>query len=124
MDLNRFTEKAQEALVAAQQLAMRLGHTQVDVEHLFLALLDQGQGLAPAILTKAEIPVDALKLRVHRALEQVPKVSVVSGSQDQVNVSGRLNRLLTQAADEAKKLTDEYVSIEHLLLALTDDTGT
>jgi ATP-dependent Clp protease ATP-binding subunit ClpB len=124
VDINRFTEKAQEALFGAQQLATRLGNSQVDVEHLLLAVLDQEQGLAPAILTKAGIAVDALKLRVHRALEQLPKVSVVSGSQDQVNISGRLNRLLTQAADEAKKLTDEYVSIEHLLLALTDDTGT
>jgi ATP-dependent Clp protease ATP-binding subunit ClpB len=124
MDLNRFTEKAQEALVQAQQLADRFGHSQVDVDHLLMALLDQEQGLAPAILSKAEVPVDALKLRVHRALESLPRVSTVSGSPDQISVSGRLNRALMQAMEEARKLTDEYVSIEHLLLALSDDTGT
>ena len=80
MDLNRFTEKAQEALAGSQQLAVRLGHQQVDVEHLLLSLLDQEQGLAPAILTKAQIPVDALKLRVHRELEKLPRVFIRSSA--------------------------------------------
>src|SRR5207245_6020968 len=124
MDLNRFTEKAQEALAGSQQLAVRLGHQQVDVEHLLLSLLDQEQGLAPAILTKAQIPVDALKVRVHRELERLPRVSGPSGSPEQVHISSRLNRLLTQAEDEAKQLKDDYISVEHLLLAMTDDTGT
>jgi ATP-dependent Clp protease ATP-binding subunit ClpB len=124
MDINRFTEKAQEALAGAQRMAARLEHPQVDVEHVFLALLDQEQGLAPAILQKADISVDALKLRIHRELERLPRVSGSGSSPDQARVSGRLNRLLTQAEDEAKKLKDDYVSVEHLLLALTDDTGT
>jgi ATP-dependent Clp protease ATP-binding subunit ClpB len=122
MDVNRFTEKAQESLAGAQRLATRLGSPQIDVEHLLLALLDQDQGLAPAILSKSDVPVDALKLRVHRELERMPKVSGTSS--DEKHVSGRLNRLLTQAQDEAQRLKDEYVSIEHILLALTDDTGT
>src|SRR5437899_888938 len=124
MDINRFTEKAQEALAGAQRLATRLGQPQVDVEHLLLALLDQEQGLAPAILSKGDLSVDALKVRVHRELERLPRVSGPSGGSEQVHVSSRLNRLLTQAEDEAKQLKDDYISIEHLLLAMTEDTGT
>ena len=124
MDINRFTEKAQQALGGAQSLASRMQHPQVDVEHLLLSLLDQEQGLAAAILQKADISTDALKLRVHRELERLPHVSGAAGAPDQVHVSSRLHRVLTQAEDEAKKLKDDYVSVEHLLLALTDDTGT
>jgi ATP-dependent Clp protease ATP-binding subunit ClpB len=124
MDINRFTEKAQESLAGAQRLASRLGQQQVDVEHLLLALLDQEQGLAPAILSKANVSVDALKVRVQRELERLPRVSGPSGGPEQVHVSSRLNRLLTQAEDEAKQLKDDYISVEHLLLAMTEDTGT
>jgi ATP-dependent Clp protease ATP-binding subunit ClpB len=123
MDINRFTEKAQEALSSAQRLAVRFGQQQVDVEHLLLALLDQEGGLAPAILQKTDISVDALKLRVQRELERLPKVSGPSGGPEQIMVSSRLNRVLVQVEDEAKRLKDDYISIEHLLLALTDDTG-
>ena len=124
MDINRFTEKAQEALAAAQRLATRLGQQQVDVEHLLLALLDQEQGLAPAILSKSDISVDALKVRVQRELERCRGSAGRPGGPEQVHISSRLNRLLTQAEDEAKQLKDDYVSVEHLLLAMTDDTGT
>jgi len=123
MDLNRFTEKAQQALGAAQTLAVRYSHQQVDVEHLLAALLEQERGLATSILNKAEVNVDGLKRRVEQELERMPKVSGPSGAPDQIYVTGRLNRLLTQAEDEAKKLKDDYISIEHLLLAMTDDTG-
>src|SRR5579862_2091813 len=122
MDMNRFTEKSQEALQAAHQLAGKLNHQQIDVEHLLLALLDQDRGLASGLLAKAEIPVDALKLRVHRDLEKLPRVTGAGG--DNIGITGRLNRLLGQAEEEAKKLKDEYVSVEHLLLAMCDDSGT
>jgi ATP-dependent Clp protease ATP-binding subunit ClpB len=124
MDIHRFTEKTQEALAAAQQRASRAGQQQVDVEHLLAALLEQEQGLAPAILSKAGVNVEGLKRRVQQELERLPKVSGASGGPDQVYVTGRLNRLLTQAEDEAKHLKDDYVSVEHLLLALTEDGGT
>src|SRR5438046_2735869 len=124
MDINRFTEKTQEALAAAQRLATRLGQPQVDVEHLLLALLDEDQGLAPAIFNKTDISVDALKLRLQRELERLPRVSGPSGSSDQVHVSSRLNRLLSQAEEEARQLKDDFISVEHVLLAMTGDTGT
>src|SRR5215475_12315036 len=124
MDLNRLTEKAQEALGAAQSLAARHNHQQVDVEHLLAAMLDQERGLASSILNKAEVSVDGLKERLERELQRLPAVSGPSGGPEQIYVTGRLNRLLAHAEDEATKLKDDYISIEHLLLAMTDDTGT
>jgi ATP-dependent Clp protease ATP-binding subunit ClpB len=124
MDMNRFTEKAQEALSAAQSKAIRSSHQQVDVEHLLSALLEQERGLAASILTRASVPIEALKRRVEQDLDRLPKVSGPSGAADQVYITGRLNRLLTQAEDEAKRLKDQFISVEHLLLAMTEDGGT
>ena len=121
MDFNRFTEKAQEALNAAQSKAIRSSHQQVDVEHLLAALLDQEQGLAASILTRANVALEAVKRRIDQELERLPKVSGPSGAPDQVYITGRLNRLLTQAEDEAKRLKDQFISVEHLLLAMTED---
>src|SRR6202142_730057 len=123
MDFNRLTEKAQEAVRAAQSIASRYGNQQMDVEHLLAALLEQADGLAPAILIKAGANVEGLHRRTVQDIERLPKVSGSAGGPDQVYVTGRLNRLLTQAEDEARKLKDEYISIEHLLLAMTDDGG-
>ena len=123
MDINRFTEKAQQALSAAQTKAVRYGNQQVDVEHLLAAVLEQERGLATSILNKTEVNADGIKQRVEQELERLPKVSGPSGAPDQIYITGRLNRLLAQAKDEAKKLKDDYVSVEHLLLAVTDDAG-
>lgn len=120
MDSNRFTEKSQEALSGAHRLAAKLNHQQMDVEHLLMALLDQEQGLATAILNKAEVPVEALKLKVHRELEKLPRMT---GGGGETGITSRLNRLLAQAEDEAKKLKDDYISVEHFLLPLCDDSG-
>src|SRR5579883_2455417 len=123
MDINRFTEKAQEALMAAQRRATRAGNPQVDVEHVLAVLLEEEQGLATAILRKANVNIDGLKRRVEQELDRLPKVSGPSGGSDGVHISGRLNRLLNQAEDEAKNFKDDYVSVEHILLAMTDDGG-
>ena len=123
MDFNRFTEKAQEAVRAAQSTAVRYGNQQIDVEHLLAALLEQAEGLAPAILIKAGANVEGLHRRTVQEIERLPKVAGVSGAPDQVYVTSRLNRLVTQAEDEARRLKDEYISIEHLLLAMTEDGG-
>src|SRR6201990_874467 len=121
MDINRLTEKAQEALRAAQSEATRLGHQQVDVEHLLLALLAQEGGLAKSILDKAGVDAETARQRVEAELARLPKGSSTSGGVGDVYITSRLNRLLTQAEDEARKLKDEYVSVEHLLLAMVDD---
>lgn len=123
MDMNRFTEKAQEALSSAQQRALRLGHQQVEVEHLLASLLEQEPGLAVAILQKARIQVDSLKQRLQSELEKMPRVSQVSGNAEQIYIGGRLQRLMAHAEEEAKRFKDDYISVEHLLLAMTGDTG-
>jgi ATP-dependent Clp protease ATP-binding subunit ClpB len=123
MDFNRFTEKLQEAVRAAQSIAIQHGNQQLDTEHLLLALLDQEGGLAPSILNKADIRVDALKKRVQQEVDRLPKVSGATGGPDQVYVTNRVTKLLTQAEEEAKRLKDDYVSVEHVLLAATDDAG-
>ena len=124
MDINRFTEKLQEAIHAAQTKALRYGNQQIDVEHLLSALLEQENGLAPSILAKTGITPEPLARRLESELDRLPKVSGPSGAPDQIYVTGRLNRLLSSAESEAKQLKDEYVSVEHVLLAAIDDGGT
>ena len=123
MDINRFTEKAQQALQAAQSAAVRYGHQQIDVEHLFTALLLQEGGLAAAIFNKADVPVPPILRALEQELDRMPKVSGPSGPPDQLYITGRLNRLIVQAEDEARRLKDDYISVEHLLLAMTEDGG-
>src|SRR5471030_393492 len=123
MDINRFTEKLREAIRSAQSTATRYGHQQIDVEHLLSALLTQEGGLAGSILAKGGVTVEALARKLESELERLPKVSVPSGAADQLYVTARLNKLLTKAEDEAKKLKDDYISVEHVLLAAIDDRG-
>ena len=121
MDINRLTERAQDALRAAQSEAMRRQNQQIDVEHLLLAMLDQDGGLAASILEKADVDVAAVRRRTESELAKVPRVSSPSGGVGDVYVTGRLNRLFVQAEDEAKTLKDDYVSIEHFLLVIVAD---
>src|SRR5579872_2212456 len=123
MDFNRFTEKMQDAVRAAQSVAVQHGNQQVDVEHLMLALLDQEGGLAPSFLNKADVRVEALRNRFQQEIDRLPKVSGSAMSPDQVYVTPRITKMITQAEEEAKRLKDEYTSVEHVLLAATDDTG-
>lgn len=123
MDINRFTEKVQEALRSAQSKSIRLSNQQIDVEHLLSALLEQEGGLAPAILNKADIPVEPLRARIEQELGRIPKVTSSGGAADQVYVTGRLQKLFTQTEDEAKRLKDDFISVEHVLLAATGDSG-
>jgi ATP-dependent Clp protease ATP-binding subunit ClpB len=119
MDLSKFTEKAQQAMVGSQKLAVRLNHQQIDAEHVLLSLLDQEKGLAAAILTKAGVSVDAITVKVQRDLDKLPRVT----GDTEPRVANRLIKLVANAETEAKTLKDEYVSVEHLLLAMTEDGG-
>ena len=120
MDFNRFTEKLQEAVRAAQAKAVRYGNQQIDVPHLLAALLEQEGGLATSILTRAGVNVDALGKKLTSDLERLPKVSGAASGIDQIYVTPKLNKLLASAEDEAAKLKDEYISVEHVLLAAVD----
>lgn len=121
MDLNKFTEKASETVQEAIKLAQKNGQQQVEPEHLLLALLNQEGGLAGAILRKAGTPVDSLHRRVQEDVDKLPKMS---GGEDRIGLGSRMVRLGNRAADEAKKFKDDFISVEHLLLALLEDTGT
>ncbi|MBV9301987.1 MAG: type VI secretion system ATPase TssH, partial [Acidobacteriaceae bacterium] len=123
MDFNRLTEKSQEAIRQAQTTALNYGNQQVDVEHLLLALLEQEGGLAPSILARADVPLENLHRRVVQEIEKLPKVSGSAALADQVYITARLSRLFTAAEEQAKRLKDEYVSVEHLLLAVAEDQG-
>ena len=119
MNLNKFTEKAQEALMESQNLAQRNGQVAVEPEHLLKNLAEQDPGLALSILRKAGIAVDGLVRRIDQVVEQLPKVSG-GGS---AGMARRLSDICLKAEDEAKKFKDDYVSVEHLLLALVEDSG-
>ncbi|MEA2141109.1 MAG: ATP-dependent Clp protease ATP-binding subunit ClpB, partial [Solirubrobacteraceae bacterium] len=118
MDPNRLTLKTQEALHDAQTKALRYGHTEVDADHLLLALLEQPDGLVPRLLTRADLDTGALRAEVERALESRPRVSGPGAANGQVSVTRDLSQLLDDAEREAERLKDEYVSVEHVLLAM------
>jgi ATP-dependent Clp protease ATP-binding subunit ClpB len=121
MDFNRFTEKLQEAVHAAQALATARGQQQLDSDHLLLALLEQQGGLATSILLKAEVNPENLHRRLMQDLDKLPRVSGSAAAIDQIYVTPRLQALLSGAEREAKRLKDEYVSVEHILLAATEE---
>jgi ATP-dependent Clp protease ATP-binding subunit ClpB len=121
MDINRLTEKSQEALRRAQALAVRRNHQAVDAEHLLAALLEEEDGLAAAFLAAAGIAPSAAREQIAEELNRIPQVSGPGTEAQQVYVTQRLARLLTQAEEEAKSLKDDYVSVEHLLLAMLEE---
>jgi ATP-dependent Clp protease ATP-binding subunit ClpB len=117
MDINRLTQKSQEAVHDAQTKALRYGHTEIDVEHLLLALLEQSDGLIPRLLERMDVDAQALHAAVEKALEGRPRVSG-SGASGEARISRALSALLDDADKEAQRLKDEYVSVEHLMLAM------
>ncbi|MCM3898026.1 MULTISPECIES: ATP-dependent chaperone ClpB [Gordonia] len=124
MDTGSLTEKSREALQEAQNLATRMGHTEVDGEHLLLALVDQQEGLVPRLLEQAGANVDALRSDLERELSRRPKVSGPGATPGQVMITQRLAKLLDAAEREAKRLKDSYVSVEHLVMALSEEGST
>jgi ATP-dependent Clp protease ATP-binding subunit ClpB len=115
---NKLTVKSQEALQAAVEIAANYGNNQVEPEHLLAALIQDPEGVATSVLRKIGVNIDQLRIRVNGALEQLPKVGgAATGSQF---ASNNLNKLFDIARKEAEGLKDEYVSTEHLLLALLD----
>jgi len=121
MDANRLTQKSQEALSEAQTKAVRFGHVEIDVEHLLAALLEQEEGLIPRLFTKMDVPLEPFKAEVEKELGKRARVSGPGAEAGKVYITQRLNKLLVKAEDEAKRLKDEYVSVEHLLLAMVDE---
>ena len=121
MDFNKLTTKSQSALAAAQDLAAARSHQQVDVEHLLLALLQDAEGLIPRMLRRMEVDPKVLEKLVSDEVARMPRVSGSGAEPGKVYVTPRLSRLLAAAEERAKALKDEYVSVEHLFLAMLDE---
>ena len=121
MQLDKLTLKSQEALQEAKAIAEGKNHQQIDVEHLLLALLRQKEGIVIPILQKLGAHVDGMASQLEADLNRVPKVT--GGGVGQVYLSNRLNEILNAASKEAERLKDDYVSTEHLLLAISDEKG-
>ena len=118
MRFDKFTVKVQEALQDAQSLAGKLGHQAVDMEHLLAALLRQPEGIVTAALKKLGADTRSVQREVEKALNSLPKVS---GGATQAYMTPRLNKVLENSFEEAKRLKDEFVSAEHILIAMTED---
>ena len=123
VDVNRMTSKVQEALQQAGGLATRRNHQGIDVEHLLLGLLDQADGIAPRLLEATGVAPRAVREAVERELARRPQVSGPSGGPSQAYLTQRLNQLLGKAEDEMRALKDEYLSVEHLLIAMVAEGG-
>jgi ATP-dependent Clp protease ATP-binding subunit ClpB len=119
MNMERFTQKAQEALVQSQQIAQDFGHQSIEPAHILLALLQQEEGVAPAVVTRVSGSVNAIREDVQRELQGRPKVY---GSNMQVGLARAASDVLAAAERYARGMQDDYVSTEHILLGLTDST--
>ncbi|NLX76125.1 MAG: ATP-dependent chaperone ClpB [Clostridiaceae bacterium] len=122
MNFERFTDKAQEAVVDAQQLALKLDHQQVDVEHLHAALLEQEDGLIPKLLEMIGVNTSGLMNELKKELDRLPRV--YGTNVNQVYATRRFNQVLIKAEDEADKFRDEYVSVEHIYLVIVNEKNT
>ena len=124
MRFDRFTERAQDAAARAYEIVQRYGHTQVDTEHLFLALLEQNDGAIPQILDHLTVDVTAMSARVDEELRASPKVAVYGGGVGQVFYTPRIRTVLELAQGEANRLKDEFISTEHIFLAILSERNT
>jgi ATP-dependent Clp protease ATP-binding subunit ClpC len=115
---DNFTEQAQQALGTSQELVRRYQHTQWDVEHILMALLEQDKGVPIDVLTEMGVSVEAIKVRLGTILAQTPKVAVQS---NQIFVTPRVEALLSRSKAESDRLGDDFISTEHLLIGLTQD---
>ena len=123
MDTNRMTVKLQEALQTASAHAMRRSHQGIDVEHLLLALVEQADGLAGPLLEQAGISVTSVSGALEQALAKVPQVQGAGAGPGQIHLTSRLSQVLTRAEQEMRGLRDEYLSVEHVLLAMAEEGG-
>ena len=122
MRMDRFTIKAQEAIGDAQKIAEAHNHQQIDTEHLLLALVHQGDGLIPPLLSKLGANPKILADQIEKHLTRLPQVTV-QGDGGQLFITPRLKKILDTAQEESDRLKDDYVSTEHLLIAMVSSDG-
>ncbi|MGB1249491.1 MAG: ATP-dependent Clp protease ATP-binding subunit [Candidatus Promineifilaceae bacterium] len=124
MRFDKFTERAQDAAARAYEIVQRYNHTQVDTEHLLLALLEQNDGAIPQILEQLTVDVTAMSSRIEREMKNSPKVSVYGGGVGQIFYTPRIRTVLELAQREANNLKDEFISTEHIFLAMLAERNT
>jgi ATP-dependent Clp protease ATP-binding subunit ClpC len=124
MRFDRFTERAQEAAQRAAEIIQRYGHNQIDTEHILLALIEQPGGVIPQILEKLNVSSDALVERIDSTLRASPKANIFGGGAGQIFITPRVKRIVDLANEEANRLKDEYISTEHIFLAILTERNT
>jgi ATP-dependent Clp protease ATP-binding subunit ClpC len=124
MRFDRFTERAQEAAQRAAEIIQRYGHNQIDTEHILLALIEQPQGVISQLLEILNIDPENFKERLDYILRTSPKANIFGGGAGQVFITPRVKRIIDQANEEANRLKDEYISTEHIFLAILSERNT
>jgi ATP-dependent Clp protease ATP-binding subunit ClpC len=124
MRFDRFTERAQDAAQRAAEIIQRYGHNQIDTEHILLALIEQPQGVIPQILERLNIDIESLSDRIDNQLRSTPKANIYGGGAGQIFITPRVKRVVDMANQEANRLDDEYISTEHLFLAILSERNT
>ncbi|GAB4544820.1 MAG: AAA family ATPase [Anaerolineales bacterium] len=124
MRFDRFTERAQEAAQRAAEIIQRYGHNQIDTEHILLALIEQPGGVIPQILEKLSVSAEALTERLDATLRASPKANIFGGGAGQIFITPRVKRIIDLANEEANRLKDEYISTEHIFLAILTERNT
>jgi ATP-dependent Clp protease ATP-binding subunit ClpC len=124
MRFDRFTERAQEAAQRAAEIIQRYGHNQIDTEHILLALIEQPQGVIPQILENLKVDANALTERLDYILRTSPKANIFGGGAGQIFITPRVKRIIDLANEEANRLKDEYISTEHIFLAILNERST
>ncbi len=120
MDINKMTQKSQEALQRAQNLAVEHGHQEIAPEHLLEALIQEESELIPRLLNNINIPLALIKEKAQRAINKLPRISGPGMSPDKFYVNRELSQLLVKSEEEMKALKDEYLSVEHMVLAMIE----
>ena len=124
MRFDRFTERAQEAAQRAAEIIQRYGHNQIDTEHILLALIEQPQGVIPQILDYLKVDSAVLTERLDYILRTSPKANIFGGGAGQIFITPRVKRIIDLANEEANRLKDEYISTEHIFLAILSERST
>ncbi len=124
MRFERFTERAQDAAMRAYEILQRYKHSQVDTEHILLALLEQTDGVILQILERLGVEAEGIKRRVEDVLKASPRTPFYGGAMGQVFITPRVKRIIDAATEEADRLKDDYISTEHIFLAIASEKGT
>ena len=124
MRFDRFTERAQDAAQRAAEIIQRYGHNQIDTEHILLALIEQPQGVITQILERLNIDIDQISELIDKQLRNSPKANIYGGGAGQIFITPRVKRVVDMANEEANRLDDEYISTEHLFLAILSERNT